>query len=271
MRNLLGCALVLGLGLVGCSSSGTDAPVCGDGVLDTGETCDDGNNINGDGCSAGCALETGGEAHISATWKIQTVAGATVGCPSGFDTAALVSQPVNASGAPVGQPITDLFDCAAGQGSSAALQPGSYQSWVEITSHDGSQVYAQSLSAFVDITTVDKTINVAILDNGGYFQLQWNLVRTAGGAPVACSEVDGIGALSTDVSSSTNSADDKFTCEDGVGITGGLTAGTYTVSVDAFADGAGGGALGPATVLTNKVIQNHNRVTDLGTVTVQVD
>ncbi len=32
-------------------------PACGDGIVDTGEGCDDGNNLNGDGCSAGCELE----------------------------------------------------------------------------------------------------------------------------------------------------------------------------------------------------------------------
>lgn len=33
------------------------APFCGDGVLGTGEACDDGNNTNGDGCSATCTTE----------------------------------------------------------------------------------------------------------------------------------------------------------------------------------------------------------------------
>ncbi len=32
-------------------------PKCGDGKLDAGEECDDGNNINGDGCSADCKIE----------------------------------------------------------------------------------------------------------------------------------------------------------------------------------------------------------------------
>jgi cysteine-rich repeat protein len=31
--------------------------VCGDGVVDAGEQCDDGNNINGDGCNAFCITE----------------------------------------------------------------------------------------------------------------------------------------------------------------------------------------------------------------------
>ena len=35
-------------------------PYCGDGNLDSGEQCDDGNNVNGDGCSAACNTEGGG-------------------------------------------------------------------------------------------------------------------------------------------------------------------------------------------------------------------
>jgi fibro-slime domain-containing protein len=36
-----------------------DGPVCGDGVVETGETCDDGNTIPGDGCSGICQIEPG--------------------------------------------------------------------------------------------------------------------------------------------------------------------------------------------------------------------
>ncbi len=32
-------------------------PYCGDGILDFNEVCDDGNKLNGDGCSALCELE----------------------------------------------------------------------------------------------------------------------------------------------------------------------------------------------------------------------
>jgi len=35
-------------------------PYCGDGNLDPGEQCDDGNNVNGDGCSSVCNTEGGG-------------------------------------------------------------------------------------------------------------------------------------------------------------------------------------------------------------------
>jgi cysteine-rich repeat protein len=51
----------------------TSAPICGNHVIESGETCDDGNNIDGDGCSASCLVEqgggggggTGGETNIS--------------------------------------------------------------------------------------------------------------------------------------------------------------------------------------------------------------
>jgi len=40
-----------------CSCSYEVLPYCGNGNLDSGEECDDGNNINGDGCSAICETE----------------------------------------------------------------------------------------------------------------------------------------------------------------------------------------------------------------------
>ena len=42
----------------GCSSTCTvEGAVCGNGIIETGEVCDDGNTANGDGCSALCSLE----------------------------------------------------------------------------------------------------------------------------------------------------------------------------------------------------------------------
>jgi len=37
----------------------TGLPVCGNGVIEAGETCDDANVASGDGCSASCLLESG--------------------------------------------------------------------------------------------------------------------------------------------------------------------------------------------------------------------
>ena len=33
--------------------------ICGDGELEVGEECDDGNLLDGDGCSMGCTVEDG--------------------------------------------------------------------------------------------------------------------------------------------------------------------------------------------------------------------
>jgi len=54
-----------GTGGVGGQTGGTGGVggfvdgVCGDGVLSPGETCDDGNTLGGDGCSAACIIESG--------------------------------------------------------------------------------------------------------------------------------------------------------------------------------------------------------------------
>ncbi|MFT3766682.1 MAG: DUF4215 domain-containing protein [Minicystis sp.] len=54
----------------GCSAScqtEPGGPMCGNNKVETGETCDDGNNIGGDGCSATCQTEvpaTCGDGHL---------------------------------------------------------------------------------------------------------------------------------------------------------------------------------------------------------------
>jgi len=43
----------------GCSSEDSnDEPVCGNGILEPGEECDDGNSINNDGCDSDCSTST---------------------------------------------------------------------------------------------------------------------------------------------------------------------------------------------------------------------
>ncbi len=42
------------------SSTGPVAPVCGNGIREAGEQCDDGNTTSGDGCSATCQVECTG-------------------------------------------------------------------------------------------------------------------------------------------------------------------------------------------------------------------
>src|SRR5512140_3121708 len=64
MRSLLVASLALvpacliGTGDITGDDQQQQAGKCGDGVVNTGETCDDGNTTNGDGCSSTCQTES---------------------------------------------------------------------------------------------------------------------------------------------------------------------------------------------------------------------
>ena len=50
---------------VAVNSCMVEDPMCGDGTLDHGEQCDDGNKMDGDGCSAQCVIEFCGDGLIN--------------------------------------------------------------------------------------------------------------------------------------------------------------------------------------------------------------
>lgn len=226
--------------------------------------------------STGCIISSdsgSSQAHVGATWTIKSiVSGSETGCPGGFDTAALYNQPIDSNGNPVGSPIIDLFDCAAGAGTSAPLPPTAYETHVEITNHDNSSVYATSVPADLDVTDTDLTYHTDILDDGGYFAFAWSLSGKQSGTPLDCSSAgvngssSGIELIAT-ISGGTASAADQFTCTDGSGVTAGYPAGNYTVSIDAFTSA---GAVGTAAAI-NSSIQPQNKVTNLGTVSIPIN
>src|SRR5262249_17456818 len=58
------------------------APGCGNGILDAGETCDDGNTVNGDSCPSSCVIQSctvDTTAHQGISLLLTTPAGVTVG------------------------------------------------------------------------------------------------------------------------------------------------------------------------------------------------
>jgi cysteine-rich repeat protein len=274
--------LLLVLSATGCiieSSSGDDGPIvpgpaCGDGAVNqASEQCDDGNVLSGDGCSSLCATEgTTGDARITANWQLRDIVTNTVtACPTGFDTAAVYAQPVTATGANAGSVIVDLFNCAANTGTTAPLPAARYLVWVEIANTNNTSVYAKSLSAYVDVTVSDKTFSAQILNDGGYFQLAWLLRGETSNNALTCAEAGaggGVETVATDVSNATNSASDRFTCEDGAGVTAGFSAATYTVAVAVL--NSADESIGTAPALTNRVIAPRNAVTDLGTITIPI-
>jgi cysteine-rich repeat protein len=82
MRTSILSAAILGLFAVGCAGelSGTGegddvqgGPDCGNGTVDMGETCDDGNTASGDGCSSACATEQSATPKLNVTVDKPTV------------------------------------------------------------------------------------------------------------------------------------------------------------------------------------------------------
>ena len=228
--------------------------------------------------AAGCVVTT--DAVITAQWSLETVAGAKLSCPPGITTAAVYAQPVDTNYAPIGSPYIDLYDCDAGIGDSAPLPPDVYSVWVQLTTEGGGSTYAASTTLnensptddyFVNVLDVDQTFKTTILENGGYFQFDWDLRDSVTNAPLTCASgvVAKVAALTTTVSTPVMSFDDRFPCDKQFGLTGALLQGAYTVEISAI-DAAGGG-LGPQTELLNRTIQAPNKVTDLGTIMVKVD
>jgi len=226
----------------------------------------------------GCVIETHSDgayselASISARWSLRNMTdGAVTACPSGFDTTLVVTQPVDDFGVPLAEPVADLFDCEDRAGTSTALFPDVYQVWVEVRSHDLRTLYAQSLTQVLDVRDVDRQLSAELLNDGGYFQLSWDLVGASSNRPLACSQIvglDKIHAVSTSVSTAQFTYDDWFPCEDHVAISGGLLQGPYTIAIGAVTPDR---SIGPATTLTNQVISGQNRVTDLGHVLLPID
>jgi cysteine-rich repeat protein len=253
----------------GCSAVCTQEQ-CGNATIDVGEDCDDGNMIDDDACANDCTEVVSG-ALLTANWTFRDVATNTVtGCPAGFDTAEVTSQPLDAAGNPAGTPIVDLFDCAALTGTTAAVPPAVYSVQVSIT-NGASQEYARSVESLVDLSTADASIDVTILNDGGYFALAWNLVSAASDTSLTCAQVAGLDSVEivSTLSGSTTAVSDLFDCDAGGGITAGMLAGSYTISVAAL--NANNQALGAPQNQANKVIAAPNRVTDLGTITLPID
>lgn len=224
--------------------------------------------------ATGCIMSDEEDAVITAEWSFRELAtNSNLSCPDGFNTVALYNQPVDLDNRPVGQPIIDLFDCSDFRHDSAPLPPDVYRTWISVTSGSGGSVYADSLSAYVDVVDNDKTFNAMIADDGGYFAFDWDLRDAATNQPLTCGsdpELDGIEILSTLTGPDTLKVD-QFNCNDGYGVTAALIEGTYQLAIDAFRDGNPDMAIGPATEVTNQVIRAPNKVTDLGTVVVKID
>lgn len=233
--------------------------------------------------ATGCIITSGDDdggggelAVVTAEWSFRDVRqdGSTAvetDCPAGFNTVAMYNQEIDRSGRPVGSPIIDLFDCIDFRHDSAPLPATVYETWLEVTTNGGGSVYAQSLAAEVDVVNSDKTFKADIVNNGGYFQLGWDL-RDAGGRALDCADVaelDGIEIHAT-LQSDDTLITDQFDCERGFDVTAALIEGSYAVSINAFQDGPNDVSISDPTNLPTQIIRDRNQVTELGTVTIVI-
>jgi cysteine-rich repeat protein len=251
---------VAGDGCFACQAE----PRCGDGMLDhiTGEQCDDGNTVGGDGCSATCQLlET--PRRTTARWSFEDLATSqTTGCPAGFDTVSVVSQPASSD-----PPIIDRFDCAAGTGITAPIEAGRYLVHLAVTDGTGTMGYALSTSAVVDLTASDATFTTVIFDDAGYFGLGWELRSIASNGVVSCPAA-GASDVEISVSNGAMTTSDILPCGDGGGLSRAVLAGSFSVAIRAR--DAQQQPLGTAPALVNQLVEAPNRVTDLGIVAIPV-
>ena len=258
----------------GCVAASDDAD--GDGILDIDDFCPgtpSGAQVDIDGCSVRPAPGL-----MTARWSFKEVeTGASLTCPTGFNTTAVHAQPVDRFGNNAGQKVIDLYNCDAFQGT-ADYPATLYAVFMEITTQTNSAKYADTPETYVDITVEDKTITQTIIDDGGFFVFDFELRDGVGGSPLTCSQAgaDGVEIVST-LNGSTQAKTDIFDCvtpgfrDDGKGYatTAGLLAGDYTVSVAAL--DSSDRSVGTAPALTNKRIVAPNKLTDLGLIQIPID
>jgi hypothetical protein len=200
---------------------------------------------------------------ITANWSFQTVSGSVIpDCPPTFNTAAVHATPVGTTAT-----IIDLYDCQDFSGTSD-YPIDDYDVFVAITTDGGGGLYGQTLTGAVDLTSGDKTYTAQLLDDGGYFEFDWTMKGAATNATLDCIDVnpDSIEIQSTLIGPNTLKTD-KFDCEDEHGITAGLLAGDYTISVSA--NDTVDGTLGTSPA-ENTAILDHNGLTDLGLITIPI-
>ncbi len=278
--------------LVACTTTTNPppGPVCGNGVQETGEACDDGsaNGTTGDTCTTACTIVGTVQGHVSATWHLDSVDAVSgnltqAPCPTGFDTAALHTVGADANGIAIdactsanSSCFIDLFNCTDFAGLSAPLPARNYLTWVEITNNSGSSVYATSTAKFVDITNVDMNFDTHILVDGGYFRLTWTLKGETSGNTLSCSQTAAAKSAggSVEVVSTLNGTStaftDKFDCEDHFGYSAPLHSGDYTLAIDAL--NSSNQALGSTstTIPATTIGTMANDIVDLGNVLINI-
>jgi cysteine-rich repeat protein len=197
--------------------------VCGNGKLEGRETCDDGNRIGGDGCSASCiADET-----VRVRWHFATLAGEPRACPAGFDVAEVVARPDVWTA-----PVTKAFPCEAGEADVKLEQtyvPRDYDLQVRIKSSASGELYGLSAIDHLAGSDPRRESDLTIITDAGTITVRW--ATYLGAQPRFCP--DAPEATVTVVARRADAAPiaTTFPCSQSIGVTPLVPAGTYRVEV----------------------------------------
>lgn len=166
---------------------------CGNGVLDAGETCDDGNDFIGDGCSNTCQVESG--------WQCTDPSPpGTVGDP-GFEAGTPNPEWTEVSNNPIGTPICEVAVCGLGGGSGPA--EGTFWAWfggVSNASQEGS--LSQSVVIPSSVTELRFALAIPACDSAAdYLEvlIDGNREWVVNGSSASCGNV-GYATQSVDIS-----------------------------------------------------------------------
>ena len=248
-------ALLLAGGLAGgClvpPSDDVDDRGCGDGVVQQPEQCDDGNHLDGDGCSASC----GREGMVTVGWRFTDLAGTPSSCPAGFDSA----QIIGFEGSSVtGRNFT--FPCESGQASLLVFR-AKYDVTVRIKRAGATgEVWGSSVAVPVDLTKADRAVETKLYVDAGHLRLSWGFADSAGNG-ISC----GVDEEATVTLSHEALPGEPIVETVGcyANITRPLPAGRYTGSISAR------GLTKP--LPTSVVIEPRGQVTPYGPVIIRLD
>jgi len=133
-------------------------PFCGDGAIDIGEACDDGNFFSADGCSASCFVEH----PLAVTWQLAKLGGGSLPC---LDNQIEIETVLHDGHDNELEHITEARRCGDGQ---TVLQrmAGDYR----VTLHAGDDV-GQPVEAHLD--PGGGSAAVQLLVDAGYVDVYW--------------------------------------------------------------------------------------------------
>lgn len=169
---------------------------CGNGVIDAGEQCDDGNNFIGDGCSNVCQIDEG--------WQCSAPTPAGFIPDYSFEDGRNNQYWTEVSNNTLGSPICDVATCNTGGGSGAS--DGTYWVWI-----GGSRSYREesvTQSVVIPSTVSELTFDLEIpaCDSvSDYFEvlIDGNQELLVNGSSPLCG-IDGYTSQSVDISAYAN-------------------------------------------------------------------